>query len=148
MTNTTPKNQFKPPFRADHVGSLLRPKAIIEARANGVTGDALREIEDREIPKLIRLQEESGLKVVTDGEARRAYWHYDFMGMLDGFDLETQEGDGLGFQGVKNPGIYPVINGPLDFPADHPMLEHYKFVAKHTNGVCSGWGRNPTLRII
>ncbi len=123
-----------PPFRADHVGSLLRPTAIAEARANGVTGDALREIEDREIPALIKMQEDVGLKVVTDGEARRAYWHYDFMGMLDGLDIVSATSDAHGFKGATIADA-PIITGPLDFPADHPMLEHYKFVASHTN-VC------------
>ena len=124
----------KPPFRADHVGSLLRPQAIAEARAAGVTGEALREIEDREIPALIKLQEDAGMKVVTDGEARRAYWHYDYMDMLDGLDIFESGGDALGFKGATI-SLLPRITGPLDFPSDHPMLEHFKFVAKHTN-VC------------
>ena len=123
-----------PPFRADHVGSLLRPKAIAEARAAGVTGAALREIEDREIPALIKLQEDAGLKVVTDGEARRAYWHYDYMDMLDGLDIVETGSDALGFKGATI-SLLPQINGPLDFPADHPMLEDFKFLAKNTN-VC------------
>ncbi|MCA0922343.1 5-methyltetrahydropteroyltriglutamate--homocysteine S-methyltransferase [Pseudooceanicola nanhaiensis] len=135
MKDILSDSTLKPPFRADHVGSLLRPVNIAEARKKGVTGAELKAIEDAEIPALIKMQEEVGLKVVTDGEARRAYWHYDFMGMLNGFDLETQDGAGLGFQGVTNPEVYPVINGPLSFPADHPMLDHFKFVAEHTS-VC------------
>lgn len=125
---------FTPPFRADHVGSLLRPAAIAEARKGGLSGAALREIEDREIPALIKLQEEVGLKVVTDGEARRAFWHYDFMGMLDGLDIIETGSDTLGFKGATVTQIAQV-NGPLDFPADHPMLEHFQFVAKNTK-VC------------
>lgn len=125
---------LKPPFRADHVGSLLRPAAIAEARAAGITGDALKAIEDREIPAVIRMQEEVGLKVVTDGEARRAYWHYDFMDMLDGMEIFELESDALGFKGATVQKL-PRITGPLDFPADHPMLEHFKFVAANTT-VC------------
>ncbi|MFZ7090891.1 5-methyltetrahydropteroyltriglutamate--homocysteine S-methyltransferase [Primorskyibacter sp. 2E233] len=122
----------RPPFRADHVGSLLRPKAVAEARAAGLKGDALREVEDREIPRLIKMQEDAGIKAITDGEARRAFWHYDFMDMLTGLDIEEDEGEGFNFKGVKSPGVFPAINGPLDFPDDHPMLEHFKFVAQHT----------------
>ena len=72
MTRTTP------PFRADHVGSLLRPQALKEARAKREKGEispeALREIEDREIEKVIRKQEDVGLQSVTDGEHGRTSW--------------------------------------------------------------------------
>lgn len=131
-----------PPFRADHVGSLLRPAAIKEARTKhyadqSLSADELKAVEDAEIPALIKMQEEVGLKVVTDGEARRTFWHYDFMGMLDGLDIENRDTGGSfkGFQGVELPPVFPAINGKLDFPADHPMLDHYKFVAEHTS-VC------------
>ncbi len=64
-----------PPFRADHVGSLLRPAALKEARTkherNEISADALREVENREIEKVIKKQEEIGLKLATDGEFRR-----------------------------------------------------------------------------
>ena len=74
----------KPPFRADHVGSLLRPAALKEARAKRERGeigaDDLKAIEDREIEKVITKQEEVGLKSITDGEFRRAFWNYDFLG--------------------------------------------------------------------
>ena len=130
-----------PPFRADHVGSLLRPAAIKDARTKfyaeqSITADELKAVEDAEIPALIKMQEEVGLKVVTDGEARRTFWHYDFMGMLDGLGIETQDGSSfVGFQGVELPPVFPAIRGKLDFPDDHPMIEHYKFVAKNTK-VC------------
>lgn len=116
------------PHRADHVGSLLRPKAIAEARHAGLTGDALREIEDREIPGLIALQKNAGLKVFTDGEARRAFWHYDFMGMLDGLEMKPSSRS-LPFKGAhKTPPIEAHLTGPLGFPADHPMLRHFTFL--------------------
>ena len=80
-----------PPFRADHVGSLLRPKELQEARAKWKAGtlphDALREIEDRCIAAAIAKQEEIGLRAATDGEYRRAYWHYDFVAGLDGVEI-------------------------------------------------------------
>ena len=73
----------KPPFRADMVGSLLRTaplKEAHEARATGRIDDAaLKAVEDREIVALIRKQEAIGLQAVTDGEFRRAYWHFDFL---------------------------------------------------------------------
>ena len=121
----------KPMFRADHVGSLLRPAPVAKARAEGLTGDALRAVEDEAIPGLIALQEAAGLKVVTDGEARRAFWHYDYMGMLDGLEIIETGGDALGFKGATVSKL-PQITGPLSFPADHPMLDHFRFVADHT----------------
>ena len=124
----------KPPFRADHVGSLLRPARIAAARAANADSQALREAEDAEIPALIKAQEAAGLKVVTDGEARRAFWHYDFMGMLDGMDMERRD-NGVQFHGVQMSPVHPVINGTLGFPTDHPMLEHFRFVKDHTS-VC------------
>lgn len=128
-----------PPFRADHVGSLLRPKAIADARRAHFKGKTLsasdlKTVEDREIPALIRMQEEVGLKAVTDGEARRSFWHYDFLGMLTGFAL-AERSEGVQFAGVKLRPIFPTITGRLDFPDDHPMLEHFKFVRTHTRAV-------------
>ena len=81
----------KPPFRADHVGSILRSAAIKDARAKresgAITPAQLKEIEDREIEKIIRKQEEIGLKLATDGEYRRSWWHFDFFGMLEGVEI-------------------------------------------------------------
>jgi len=126
-----------PPFRADHVGSLLRPDAIKAARKKhfedkSISADELKAVEDAEIPALIKSQEDAGLKVVTDGEARRSFWHYDFMGMLDGFELVERD-QGVQFAGVKLRPIFPTIPGKLSFPDDHPMLDHFRFVAGHTS---------------
>ncbi|MFT7595533.1 MAG: 5-methyltetrahydropteroyltriglutamate--homocysteine methyltransferase [Paracoccaceae bacterium] len=128
-----------PPFRADHVGSLLRPASIAKARKafhdeGSITADDLKAAEDGAIPALIRMQEDVGLKAVTDGEARRSFWHYDFMGMLTGLDLVERD-EGVQFAGLKLRPIFPTISGPLDFPDDHPMLEHFKFVAANTSVV-------------
>lgn len=125
---------LKPPFRADHVGSLLRPERIAAARAAHVDDAALHAVEDEEIPALIRLQEDAGLKVVTDGEARRAFWHYDFMGMLDGMEIQGGK-EGVQFHGTRIPPVRPVITGKLGFPKDHPMLQHFGFVKDHAT-VC------------
>jgi 5-methyltetrahydropteroyltriglutamate--homocysteine methyltransferase len=128
-----------PPFRADHVGSLLRPASVKAARKahfedHTLSAGALAEVEDAAIPGLIRMQEEVGLKAVTDGEARRSWWHFDFMSMLDGFELIERD-QGVQFSGVKLRPVSPAITGKLGFPADHPMLDHFKFVAQHTKVV-------------
>jgi 5-methyltetrahydropteroyltriglutamate--homocysteine methyltransferase len=125
-----------PPFRADHVGSLLRPDAVQAARKQyyqekSIPAEALKAAEDEAILASIRMQEEVGLKAVTDGECRRSFWHYDFMGMLTGFELEERE-EGVQFAGMKLRPIFPTIKGKLDFPADHPMLDHFRFVAANT----------------
>ena len=78
----------KPPFRADHVGSFLRPKALLEAREarrTGAIGDAaLRTVEDAAIRDIVRFQEDLGLSGITDGEFRRTYFHIDFLTQLEG----------------------------------------------------------------
>lgn len=126
----------KPPYRADIVGSFLRPQALKEARKahhdGTMSADGLRAAEDAAIIEVIAMQEAAGLKAVTDGEFRRAWWHFDFMGMLDGLDIIQREGGGIQFHGVATKADVPVISGKLGFPADHPMLEHYKFVAANT----------------
>ncbi|MEV4115184.1 5-methyltetrahydropteroyltriglutamate--homocysteine S-methyltransferase [Nonomuraea sp. NPDC049695] len=79
-----------PPFRADHVGSLLRPPTLLTAR-EALTGDALREAEDEAIREVVRRQEEIGLQSATDGEFRRASWHMDFIYQLGGIGQATDE---------------------------------------------------------
>ena len=78
----------KPPFRADHVGSLLRPPALLRARedaaAGRITADELHRVEDEAIAEAVRMQQEVGLQGVTDGEFRRGSWHMDFIYALDG----------------------------------------------------------------
>jgi 5-methyltetrahydropteroyltriglutamate--homocysteine methyltransferase len=119
-----------PPFRADHVGSLLRPTAIKEARAKHAAGaipaDALQAIEDGEIERLVKKQEEAGLEVATDGELRRSWWHFDFYAGLDGVELfETSHG--IQFAGVatKSEGIRVV--GKVAF-SGHPQLDHFRYL--------------------
>ena len=85
----------KPPFRADHVGSYLRPKRLAEARESFFAGklpaDALRQIEDECIRDVVRKQEDVGLKGITDGEFRRTYFHVDFLEKLDGVTVTYGE---------------------------------------------------------
>ena len=125
----------KPPFRADHVGSLLRPAALKQARERRAKGEiaaaALQEVEDREIARAIKKQEEVGLSAVTDGEFRRSWWHLDFLWGLDGVERTVMD-TGIAFAGVttRNEGVR--VTGKLGF-SSHPMLEHFKFVQKHTS---------------
>jgi len=123
-----------PPFRADHVGSLLRPPALKEARGkherNEITAEALRAVEDREIEKAIRKQEEIGLKLATDGEFRRSWWHFDFFRGLDGVLFYTAD-HGIQFHGVQTKAHALKVTGKLGF-SGHPMLEHFKFLKAHT----------------
>ncbi|PTX04822.1 5-methyltetrahydropteroyltriglutamate--homocysteine S-methyltransferase [Pararhodobacter aggregans] len=126
IDTNTPKRRA--PHRADHVGSLLRPAAIQAARNAPVPADELTAIEDAGIRELVDLQRATGLKVFTDGEARRAFWHYDFMGMLTGLDMKAAT-KSLDFKTEhKTPPIEPHLTGPLDFPADHPMLRHFTYL--------------------
>ena len=78
----------KPPFRADHVGSLLRPQRLLKAReefaADRISADELKQIEDESIRDVVRMQEDVGLQSATDGEFRRASWHMDFIYELEG----------------------------------------------------------------
>lgn len=119
-----------PPFRADHVGSLLRPQALKEAREQRAAGRidavALEAIEDREISAVIRRQEDIGLKAVTDGEFRRAFWQIDFLERLDG--VQSYEGERkIKFEGKQPRPVLLRTNGKLGFTS-HPMLEHFRFL--------------------
>lgn len=80
--------RFQPPFRADHVGSLLRPPELLlareKAKRNEISAQQLREIEDRSIRDVVRMQEDIGLQGVTDGEFRRSSWHMDFLYQVGG----------------------------------------------------------------
>ena len=127
----------KPPFRADHVGSLLRTAALKEAREKRARGeiaaDALKEIEDREIEAVIRKQEAAGLKSVTDGEYRRISWNYDFLENLD--NVESYVGERKIKFASSGPQPRPIllrVIGKLGGYKPHPMIEHFKFLKAHT----------------
>ncbi len=123
----------KPPFRADHVGSLLRTAPLKEAReklARGEIGaDALRAVEDREIEQVIARQEDVGLRAVTDGEFRRSWWHLDFLWGLAGVERYVME-QGIAFAGTTTRAEGARVVGPLDW-RDHPMIGHFRFLAAH-----------------
>lgn len=125
----------KPPYRADQVGSFLRSAAIKDARAkreNGeITADQLRKVEDEEIRKLIKKQEEVGLQLATDGEYRRSWWHFDFLGLLDGVKLAESD-QGIQFKGIQTKAQTLQVHAKVDFPDNHPFLEHFKFLKANT----------------
>ena len=127
-----------PPFRADHVGSLLRTAPLKDARAKRERGEidaaALKAVEDREIEKIIKKQEDIGLKAVTDGEFRRAFWNYDFLGALPGVEAYLGERK-IKFQGPNPKPMMLRVTGKLGTFSGHPMLEHFKFV-KITRSAC------------
>jgi methionine synthase II (cobalamin-independent) len=125
-----------PPFRADHVGSILRTAPLKQARAKHDKGEignaALEKVEDQEIEKIVRKQEEVGLKLATDGEFRRSWWHFDFFADLEGVDLV--EAPPIQFHGVVTKSQAIKINRKVDF-AGHPHVEHFKFLKAHCNVV-------------
>ena len=129
MQNTTA------PFRADEVGSLLRTAPLKDARAKRekgqITPNQLEKVEDEEIKKIIRRQEEVGLQLATDGEFRRSWWHFDFFWKLEGCERVVLD-HGIQFHGVQTKPESLKVTGKLDFPADHPMLEHFKFLKANT----------------
>ncbi len=105
-----------------------------QARAQFAKGEidaaALKAVEDREIERVIRKQEEVGLKGITDGEFRRSWWHLDFLWGLDGIEKHVMD-TGVAFAAVntRNEGVK--VTGKIGF-SNHPMIEHFKFVAAHT----------------
>ncbi|WP_437919656.1 5-methyltetrahydropteroyltriglutamate--homocysteine S-methyltransferase [Sphingobacterium sp. LRF_L2] len=127
------KQQEAAPFTVDIVGSFLRPDSIKEARkklaAGEIKPDDLRKIEDEEIIKLVAQQKAVGIKGVTDGEFRRAYWHLDFMEELNGIEgYKPEQGYNQTFKGAPLPAYDVRIVGKLSFPADHSFIKDFKFL--------------------
>jgi 5-methyltetrahydropteroyltriglutamate--homocysteine methyltransferase len=119
------------PYRADEVGSLLRSAPLKAARARFAKGEIgaseLKAVEDEEIRKVVRKQEEVGLKAATDGEFRRTFWQLDFYADLIGAEV-YDSAKGFQFKGIETPKRSVRVTGRLDFPADHPFLEHFRFL--------------------
>jgi 5-methyltetrahydropteroyltriglutamate--homocysteine methyltransferase len=125
----------RPPFRADHVGSLLRPQILKDARAHHERGEIsdryLRTVEDAAIERAIAHQAETGLRSATDGEFRRAMWHFDFLERLDG--VESFRSDhGIAFKGgIETQAKGLRVIGKIGF-SGHPMVDHFRFLRDHT----------------
>jgi 5-methyltetrahydropteroyltriglutamate--homocysteine methyltransferase len=124
----------KPPFRADHVGSLLRPAALKAARERRAKGEidaaALKAVEDRAVEDVIKKQEAVGLQSITDGEFRRSWWHLDFLWGLDGIERTVMD-TGIAFAAVTTRNEGTRVTGKIGF-SNHPMIEHFKFLKAHT----------------
>ena len=131
--NTCISDPAKPPFRADHVGSLLRPQRLHDARekkANGeITDVDLRAVEDDCIREAIKGQEKVGIKAITDGEFRRSAWHYDFLCSLEGID-ESAPHQGPTFQAgqsINSLEVKSKIKNPKGV-----MIDHFRFLKENT----------------
>jgi 5-methyltetrahydropteroyltriglutamate--homocysteine methyltransferase len=127
---------MKPPFRADHVGSLLRPPELVAARARfragEISAEALKEAEDRAILDAVRRQEAIGLKSITDGEMRRDWWHLDFLAQLEGVTMTANPGPKFG--GTEEQPPIPSVTGRVRC-ARPIMVGHFaylKSVARET----------------
>lgn len=118
------------PFRADVVGSFLRPDVLKQARADFAAGvideAALRAVEDEAIRDLVAKQKAAGLHVITDGEFRRSYWHLDFMWGLQGIERRTSR-TGYQFHDEETTADTAVVTGKIS-GENHPFVEHFKFV--------------------
>ena len=120
-----------PPFRADQVGSLLRPGELVQARArfkrNDLSLSQLREIENQSIEKAVRKQEAIGLESITDGEMRRDWWHLDFMLQLDGVTATANPGPKFG--GTEEQPPIPSVTGKVG--CSKPiMVEDFVFLKR------------------
>ena len=135
MTSVLPSPRTTPPFRADHVGSFLRPAYLLEARdraaAGTISAAQLREIEDRAIDEVIRLQEDVGLSSITDGEFRRTYFHIDFLAKLRGVHTEVpvtvRKTDGTE---ELSPPVMRVV-GRVEHAVDIQLAD-FRYLASHT----------------
>ncbi len=120
----------QPPFRADHVGSFLRPESVREARLRAQQGsispEELRAVEDDAIGTLVETQKQCGLRAVTDGELRRSWWHLDFFAGLDGL-VKRQTQKGFVFHGVHTRAESVELGGPVGF-SEHPMVRDFAFL--------------------
>ena len=124
------------PFRFDQVGSLLRSSNLTEAReqfkAGAITQDQLTNVENNEIIRLIEKQKENGVAAITDGEYRRSWWHFDFLGGLDGVEYYEKE-KGLDFHQMETRKEGIRVIGKIGFTT-HPFIQHFEFLKQHAGG--------------
>jgi 5-methyltetrahydropteroyltriglutamate--homocysteine methyltransferase len=139
-----------PPFRADHVGSFLRPKKLLDARDRYKKGDisaeALRSVEDEAIRDIVRFQEELGLQGITDGEFRRTYFHVDFLEQLEG--VETREGTTTHFHSASGEVDFgpPVMHVTAKLRHVRPIqVADFKFLKSITSRVPKVTIPSPTM---
>ena len=124
---------MKPPFRADHVGSLLRPQDLHEARAKNRRGELsdaeLKKIQDKDIRDAVKLQEDLGLQAITDGEFRRDWWHIDFLAGFDGVELKQEDDPYHGVQFKGTEAKPPTMHVTRKLRRTKPsMVPHFEFL--------------------
>lgn len=127
------------PFRADHVGSLLRPESLVQARKDykegTISAEQLREVETKEIKRIVDKQIDAGLELVTDGEFRRTWWHLDFLEELNGFEGYVPE-SGYQFHN-KETERYGVRNtGKISFNPEHSFIKDFIEFNEIVGGRC------------
>ena len=125
----------RPPFRADQVGSLLRPAALAETRQRFKRGEVdattLRDAEDAAIREAVRRQEAVGLQSITDGEFRRDWWHLDFLAQLDGVELQQNAGQKFKFAGQSEQPPIAKVTGRV--ACTRPiMADHFAYLKSVT----------------
>ena len=131
----------KPPFRADQVGSLLRPEGLAQARARWKAGElpaaALREAEDRAVAEIVQRQRDIGLQSITDGEFRRDWWHLDFLGQLDGVTLKHNEGPKFKIEGQSEQPPIASVTGQVG--CSRPiMAEDFAYLKARVDALAAG----------
>ena len=125
-------SKVRAPFRYDIVGSFLRKEEVKQAREQYASGnlsaDALKKVEEESICSLVEKEKAVGLQAVTDGEYRRAFWHLDFLWELSGVEKVEVEHFSIAFEGHQPKSQTLKIVDKIDFPLDHPFLEHFRFL--------------------
>lgn len=128
-------HSFIPPFRADVVGSYLRPAYLKEARKQFADGEineqALRAVEDKAVTELVAKQQQAGLKVITDGEFRRSWWHLDFMWGLQGVERVALE-KGYQFATMETRAESARLSDKIS-GENHPFIAHFQFIQQLAN---------------
>jgi 5-methyltetrahydropteroyltriglutamate--homocysteine methyltransferase len=145
----------KGPFRADHVGSLLRPAKLQQARIQrlrkNITAERLREIEDESIRQVVKLQEDSGLEDVTDGELRRDYWHLDFLTQIGGVVFEEGHNPLKWHRedGVQLEWVPPEVKVQARLTRPHPIqLADFEFLKAATRKTAKVCIPSPSMMIV
>ena len=131
VPNYTHRVTSAPPFRADIVGSFLRPDTLATVRRNYAAGTAsseeLREVEDVAIATLVAQQADAGLRLATDGEFRRSWWHLDFWGGLNGFEVVDLD-QGVQFEGVRTRPRGMHVTGEISFDPRNSFVDAFRFL--------------------
>jgi 5-methyltetrahydropteroyltriglutamate--homocysteine methyltransferase len=146
----------KPPFRADHVGSLLRPPELLLARVRhqkgDLTADGLREIEDRCIREVVKTQEDIGLKGITDGEYRRTIWHADFLRQIEGVTVKEGVAETAGVARRFQSGEKEIERSPTRFEITGRLkrsrgieTDNFKYLASVTSQTAKLCIPSPTI---